>query len=57
MENFVNDGSIKVDASPTRATVNELEEFFQYDITVLAEYNTIEVPSSSMRVMTWSDSK
>ena len=58
MGGFADDDSVSISGSSTRATIDELEEFVSYDITVLAVYNTITVSStSSVRVMTWSDGK
>ena len=58
VEGFADDNSVTVGRSSTRATIDELEEFVSYDITVQAVYNTINAPTtSSVRVMTWSDSK
>ena len=57
VEIFAGDGSETVDQSTTSTTINGLEEFVRYDITVQAVYNTINVPSSSVRVMTLSDGK
>ena len=57
VEVFANDGSVSVNRSTNRAIINGLEEFIRYDITVQAVYNTINVPSSSVRVMTLSDGK
>ncbi|XP_065914678.1 protein sidekick-1-like isoform X2 [Dysidea avara] len=55
VENFADDDSKSVGRSSTRATIDELEEFVSYDITVLAVYNIIKVPSNSVRVRTWSN--
>ena len=57
VESFADDGSVSVSRSTNRATINGLEEFVRYDITVQAVYNTFNVPSSSVRVMTLSDGK
>ena len=58
IEDFADDDSVSVGRSSTRATIDRLEEFVSYDITVQAVYNTINVSTtSSVRVMTWSDSK
>ena len=58
VEGFAVDDSVSISRSSTRATIDELEEFVSYDITVQAVYNTITVSStSSVRVMTWSDGK
>ena len=57
VENFADDDSKSVGRSSTRATIDELEEFVSYDITVLAVYNIIKVPSNSVRVRTWSNGK
>ena len=58
VEDFADDDSKTVDRSSTRDIINGLEEFVNYDITVLAVYNTLNVPTtSSVRVMTWSDGK
>jgi len=55
VESFGNGDSVSVGRSSTRAIINELEEFVRYDITVLAVYNTVNVRSIEVRVMTWSD--
>jgi len=57
VESFADDGSVSVSRSTNRATINGLEEFVRYDITVLAVFSTVNVPSSSVRVMTLSDGK
>ena len=57
VESFADDGSETVNQSSTSTTINGLEEFVSFDITVLAVYNTINVLSSSVRVMTWSAGK
>ena len=58
VEGFADDDSMSVGRSSTMATIDELEEFVSYDITVLAVYNTISVPTtSSVGVRTWSDGK
>ena len=57
VESFADDGSVSVSRSTNRATINGLEEFVRYDITVQAVYSTFNVPSSSVRVMTLSDGK
>ena len=57
VEIFAGDGSETVDQSTTSTTINGLEEFISYDITIQAMYSTINVPSSSRIVMTWSDGK
>ena len=56
-ESFADGGSETVDQSTTSTTINGLEEFVNYDITVQAVYSTTNVLSSSVRVMTWSDGK
>ncbi|XP_065903762.1 protein sidekick-1-like [Dysidea avara] len=56
VEDFADDASETVSRSPTRATIDELEEFVSYDITVQAMYNTANVPTTSaVRVMTLPD--
>ena len=58
VEDFADDASETVSRSPTRATIDELEEFVSYDITVQAMYNTANVPTTSaVRVMTLPDGK
>jgi len=57
VESFADDGSEAVDQSTTSTTINGLEEFVSYDITVQAVYSTINLLSSSVRVMTWPDGK
>ena len=58
VEFFADDDSKTVGRSSTRDIINGLEEFVNYDITVLAVYNTLNVSTtSSVRVMTWSDGK
>jgi len=57
VERFADDGSETVDQSRTSTTINGLQEFVRYDITVQAVYKTITVSSSMLREMTWSDRK
>ena len=57
VEGFADDGSVSVSRFTNRATINGLEEFVRYDITVQAVYNSVNVPTSSVRVMTLSDGK
>ena len=57
VESFADDGSVSVGRTTTSTTVDGLEEFVSYDITVWAVYGIINVVSSSVREMTWSSSK
>ena len=57
VESFADDGSKTIDRLTTSTTINGLEEFVSYDITVQAVYNTINVLSSSISMMTWSAGK
>jgi len=57
VESFADDGSVLVDRSSTRSTIDGLEQFVSYDITVLVVYDGIRVPAIAERVMTWSDGK
>jgi len=57
MQNFAGEGSKAASRSSTSATIVELEEFVSYNITVQAVYNTVNVPTTTVRVKTWSDSK
>ena len=57
VEQFSDDGSISVGRSQTIVIIDGLEEYVSYDITVQAVYNAVNVASSSVRLITWSDSK
>jgi len=57
VEGFADDGSVVMGRSLTSATIDELEEFVIYEITVQAVYYTIHVSSSPVAVMTWSDGR
>ena len=54
VESFADDGSVSVSRTTTSTTINGLEEFVHYDISVWAVYGIINVVSSSVRVMTRS---
>jgi len=56
-ESFADDGSETVDQSRTSTTINGLEEFVSYDITVQAVFGPINVPSTTLTIMTRSDGK
>ena len=57
VERFADDDSVSVSRTTTSSTVDGLEEFVSYDITVQAVYIRISISSASLRVMTWSDGK
>ena len=57
VEGFADGSSGSVSTFQTRATIDGLEEFANYDISVEAVYGRNNVPSNAVRVMTWSDSK
>ena len=57
VEGFADDGSETVDQSRTSTTINGLQEFVSYDITVQAVFGPISVLSTSLRIMTKSDGK
>ena len=54
---FADDNSTSVGTSSTTATIDGLEEFVSYDVTVQAVYNGAAsvVSSNSVRVQTYSD--
>ena len=58
MENFANDSSVAVSRSSSATTLNGLEEFVRYDITVQVIYNDRLGPiSDEVRVVTLSSGK
>jgi len=58
VESFADDGSKTIDQSTTSTTINGLEEFVSYDITVQALYSGGRgISSTEVRVTTISDSR
>ena len=57
VESFAIGSSVSVSRTATSTTVNGLEEFVRYDITVQVVYNSVAVLSNTVRVMTWSAGK
>jgi len=58
VENFANDSSVAVSRSSSATTLNGLEEFVRYDITVQVIYNDRLGPiSDEVRVATLSSGK
>ena len=57
VERFADDDSVSVSRTTASSTINGLEEFVRYDITVQAVYKTITISSSMLREMTWSERK
>ena len=58
VESFADDGSETVNQSKTSTTINGLEEFVSYDITVQAVYSGRRgISSTEVRVTTISDSR